>query len=152
MDKIRIVIQHEDFAVADELSWLRTHTAGIGAMVSFVGLVRDHCAAGAVDSLWLEHCPGMTERSIRSFVEEAATRWSLSGVSVIHRIGQLLPDEQIVLVLVATPHRADAFQACSFLMDALKTRALFWKKEWSAGKGCWLEFSETDQQAADRWS
>ena len=151
MAEHRIIIQTADFDAGYEHEVLRARCPGAGAVVSFLGLVRDHCASGPVDALWLEHYHGMSESSIQSFVEEAANRWRVSGVTVIHRVGHLLPAEQIVLVLVASLHRADAFAACEFVMDALKTKALFWKKEWSAGEGRWLEFSETDQQAFDRW-
>lgn len=147
----RIVIQTADFVAGEEDANLRSRCPGAGAVVSFIGLVRDQCALGLVDALWLEHYPGMSERSIRAFVDEATYRWRVSGITVIHRVGHLLPTEQIVLVLVASLHRSDAFSACEFVMDALKTQALFWKKEWSAGEARWLEFGDKDRQAFDRW-
>ncbi len=116
----------------------------MGAVASFIGLVRDV-------EMTLEHYPGMTERAIGGIVEEARTRWQVMDCSVIHRYGALKPNDQIVLVAVASSHRGDAFAACEFIMDYLKTRAPFWKKEWSAGGARWVEAKDADDKAAERW-
>ncbi|HUO98245.1 MAG TPA: molybdenum cofactor biosynthesis protein MoaE [Rhizomicrobium sp.] len=119
-----------------------------GAVVSFVGRVREE---HGLSSLRLEHYPGMTEREIRSHVDEAERRWALLGVTVVHRVGTLKPGEPIVLVLVAAAHRREAFAACEFLMDYLKTRAPFWKEESGGGKSRWVEAKTSDDSAAARW-
>jgi molybdopterin synthase catalytic subunit len=116
----------------------------IGAVASFVGLVRDV-------RMTLEHYPGMTENAIRKIVEQAAARWQVMDCTVIHRHGELQPNEQIVLVAVASAHRGDAFAACEFIMDYLKTRAPFWKKEHRAGGAVWVEARAADDEAAERW-
>jgi molybdopterin synthase catalytic subunit len=135
-----IRIQHEDFDIAAEVAALRA--AGVGAVVTFSGVVR-----GETSALMLEHYPGMTEREIARHVEEAQSRWPLLGVTIIHRIGRLLPGDNIVLVAASSAHREAAFKACEFLMDYLKTKAPFWKQEGDA----WVEAKVSDEDAAKRW-
>ncbi|HEY4124840.1 MAG TPA: molybdenum cofactor biosynthesis protein MoaE [Rhizomicrobium sp.] len=146
--KPHIRIQEEDFDLNDELEALDTDQADVGAIASFVGLVRGD---DDLSSLTLEHYPGMTEREIARHVEEAAHRWPLLGVTVIHRVGTLIPGERIVLVAAASSHRAAAFAACEFLMDYLKIRAPFWKREDRAGETRWVEPRASDDDAAQRW-
>jgi molybdopterin synthase catalytic subunit len=149
MDQIRV--QEADFDLACEHQRLAGR-GSIGALVSFVGRMRDINLGDAVVGLSLEHYPGMTEKSLHELVQQARRRWSLEAVTLIHRVGEFQPCDQIVLVLVASSHRGDAFAACEFLMDALKTRAPFWKKELLAdGSSRWVEARHTDQQAAQRW-
>lgn len=120
-------------------------------MASFVGVVRDVNEGDSVAEMTLEHYPGMTEKSIEEIIAQARSRWDVLNVLVIHRVGQLKPMDQIVLVVVAGAHRGEAFAACEFIMDYLKTRAPFWKKE-QAGQGArWVEARETDDVAAERW-
>lgn len=138
-----ISIQTEDFDLAFETQRLRSHT-GIGALVSFVGLVRDFHQD---QELYIEHYPGMTEQVLEDLAAQAKTRWQLSGVRIVHRVGLLQTGEQIVLVVTASAHRADAFAACQWLMDFLKTQAPFWKREGDH----WVAAKESDQQAAERW-
>lgn len=138
-----ISIQTEDFDLAFETQQLRTHK-GIGALVSFVGLVRDFHADQA---LFIEHYPGMTEQVLTTLAEQAISRWQLSGVRIVHRVGHLAAGEQIVLVITASAHRADAFAACEWLMDFLKTQAPFWKREGAH----WVAAKESDQHALARW-
>lgn len=144
--KPHIRIQQEDFDLNDEVEALTNE--GVGAVASFVGVVRGD---EKLMSLTLEHYPGMTEREIASHVEEAATRWSLLGATVIHRVGTLKPGERIVLVVTASSHRRAAFEACEFLMDYLKTRAPFWKREDRSGESAWVEARASDDEAAERW-
>lgn len=141
-----IHIQAEDFDVADEIDALTSTEAG--AVASFVGLVR---GGDGLSALTLEHYPGMTEAEIARIVQEAQARWTLSGVTVIHRVGRLEIGERIVLVAVAAAHRGEAFEACQFLMDYLKTRAPFWKQEERDGETRWVEARATDDTAAARW-
>lgn len=124
-----IRVQQEDFDVAEELRQMRAANPAIGALVSFVGLVRDLNEGNAISCMMLEHYPGMTEKSLLQIVVAAQQRWPLLAVRVVHRIGPLVPCDQIVLVAVACAHRGDAFAACEFIMDYLKTKAPFWKKE-----------------------
>lgn len=150
MQSIRI--QESDFSVHDEWGSCRKRLAGkAGAVVSFVGLVRDVSTKGEVSSLYLEHYPGMTEASIERIVHKAQQRWSLLDVIVIHRIGELHPEDQIVLVIVASAHRADAFAACEFVMDLLKTDAVFWKKESGDGETMWIESTSDDIHRSRKW-
>lgn len=147
-----IRIQESDFSVHDEWESCRNRLAGkAGAVVSFVGLVRDVSNTGKVSSLYLEHYPGMTEASIERIVHKAQQRWSLLDVVVIHRVGDLLPEDQIVLVIVASAHRADAFAACEFVMDLLKTEAVFWKKETGEGESVWIESTSDDFYRSKKW-
>lgn len=144
---MHIKIQPEPFDLAREVEALSRD--GVGAVVSFSGHVRGD---GGLTALVLEHYPGMTEREIARHAEEAASRWPLLGVTVIHRIGELKPGDPIVLVAVAASHRADAFAACSFLMDHLKTTATFWKQERRGGGTAWVEAKRSDGDAAKRWT
>ena len=148
---IRITVQAEDFDLAAEMSAMRRADHGIGAMAAFVGLVRDLNLADDVTALELEHYPGMTERALRTICDEAAVRWPLHAVRIIHRVGQLHPGDQIVLVLTASAHRHAAYESNAFVMDYLKTRAPFWKKEWTRDGPRWIEARESDQSAAVRW-
>ncbi len=147
---VRVLVQEDDFDVGDELGRLRSENSG--AIVQFVGVMRERNEGDVVQSMLLEHYPGMTERSIEAIVSEAAERWSLHGVTVIHRIGELLPGAQIVLVAVSAKHRQAAFAGCEFIMDFLKTRAPFWKKEQlSDGSSRWVDARSSDDDAAQRW-
>lgn len=141
-----IRIQREDFDVAAECDALRH--GNIGAIATFTGLVRGE---GGLIAMTLEHYPGMTEREIARHVAEAETRWPLLGVTVIHRVGRLLPGERIVLVAVASTHRKAAFEACEFLMDYLKTSAPFWKQEERGARTEWVDAKASDDEAAKRW-
>jgi len=144
-------VQSDDFDVGEELAQLRGHNAAIGAIASFIGVARNTNDGDAVATLELEHYPGMTEKSIEAIVGEAQARWQLLGATVIHRVGQLLPGDQIVLVAVSSMHRGEAFQACEFIMDYLKTRAPFWKKELTPEGERWVDARSSDQGSADRW-
>jgi molybdopterin synthase catalytic subunit len=148
-------VQAEDFDVGAELAALRIGKPEVGAVASFIGIVRDLNAvagdAARVGSLTLEHYPGMTERALESICAEAATRWSLVDLLVIHRYGTLLPTDQIVLVAASSAHRGEALDACAFVMDYLKTRAPFWKKETTDHGERWVEARDTDHIAAERW-
>lgn len=146
-----VSVQTGDFDVSVELARLRDGKAGVGAVVSFVGTVRDMSAGEAVSMMELEHYPGMTEKSLQQIVEEAKGRWPVLAARIIHRVGKLAPMEQIVLVAVAAAHRADAFSACEFIMDCLKTRAPFWKTEATAFGSHWVEAKASDTEAAKRW-
>ncbi len=151
-----IRIQPEDFDLAEEYQQLRQGGAGVGAIVTFTGLVRDfnniaERQGASVETLFLEHYPGMTERLLEDIIREARDRWQLSGVTVIHRIGELKPGDQIVFVGTAAAHRAEAFAAAEFLMDYLKTRAAFWKRVRRGGRNEWLDMKDSDRMAASRW-
>ncbi len=146
-----IRLQEADFDVGAELSVLRHGDARIGAIASFVGLVRDVSDGAGVSEMTLEHYPGMTEKALVAIVAEAKTRWSIFDALVIHRFGRLLPTEQIVLVAVSAVHRGEAFAACEFIMDFLKTRAPFWKREVTPTGARWVDAREADQSAAERW-
>ena len=146
-----IRIQQQDFNVDEEVAELRHQSRGIGAIVTFTGLVRDCNDMDEIHTLFLEHYPGMTEKSLEKIVDEAMQRWELIGVRVIHRVGRLLPEDQIVLVAVASSHRKDAFAASEFIMDYLKTRAPFWKKEETATGSRWLETRRSDIDASAEW-
>lgn len=145
-------IQTEDFDVGGEVAALRRDNAGIGAVATFTGLVRDVNEGDAVSEMTLEHYPGMTEKSIEVIITEARLRWRVIDALVVHRIGRLKPTDQIVLVVVASAHRGDAFAACEFIMDFLKTRAPFWKKEKTAEGARWVDARVTDDAAAERWN
>lgn len=144
-------IQTADFDVSAEIAALRRGDPKVGAVASFVGVVRDVNEGGAVKEMTLEHYPGMTEKAIEEIIVQARSRWNVLNVLVIHRVGQLKPMDQIVLVAVAGEHRGEAFAACEFIMDYLKTRAPFWKKEQTATSARWVEARETDDIAAERW-
>jgi molybdopterin synthase catalytic subunit len=149
---IRVVVQAGDFDVSQEMEVLRRAGTGVGAIVSFVGLVRDDTAGDPLVSMTLEHYPGMTERELGRIAGEAFSRWTLQAVTVIHRHGELRPGAQIVLVLTASPHRGDAFEAAAFLMDYLKVQAPFWKKETRRSGETWVEARQSDDASAERWS
>jgi len=148
-----VSVQAADFDAGAEIAALSAGRDDVGAVASFVGLVRaDKLAdAAAVQAMTLEHYPGMTEKALEAIVTEARGRWDIFGVRVIHRIGRLLPGDRIVLVAVASAHRGEAFAACEFIMDYLKTRAPFWKKEETADGGRWVDARESDDHAAGRW-
>lgn len=143
-------IQHEDFEPGAEIARLQREDAG--AVVSFVGVVRGESHGEKLVSMTLEHFPGMTERELERIAKEARSRWSLRGVSVVHRVGELKPGERIVLVVTAAAHRRAAFEAAEFLIDYLKTRAPFWKRELRASGEHWVEARGSDAEAAARWS
>ena len=146
-----IRIQTEDFDVGAELARLREGDARVGAVASFVGLVRDRNDGSGVSEMTLEHYPGMTEKALAAIVEEAEQRWTIYNSVVIHRVGPLHPCDQIVLVAVSSAHRGEAFDACEFIMDYLKTRAPFWKREETPEGGRWVDARESDEGAAERW-
>jgi molybdopterin synthase catalytic subunit len=147
---VSIRVQEEDFDVGAELTAMRGNRA-IGALASFVGLVRDVNEGDAVRELTLEHYPGMTEKALQDIVDQAGSRWKIIDVCVIHRVGTLRPGDQIVFVAVAGAHRGEAFAACEFIMDYLKTQAPFWKKEQSPAGERWVEARASDDAAAQRW-
>ena len=140
---MKISVQREDFDLSLETKLL-SKSDGVGAVASFVGIVRDV-------RMTLEHYPGMTESALTKIAEEAATRWKVLDCTVIHRYGDLAPHDQIVLVAVASAHRGDAFAACEFIMDYLKTQAPFWKKEHRPEGAAWVEARASDDEAAGRW-
>lgn len=146
---ISVLVQHEDFSVADEYAQL-SRDSRCGAVVTFSGLVRE-LQDNTLISMTLEHYPGMTEQALLAIAEQAQQRWQLGVVRIIHRIGTLTPNEQIVFVGVASAHRAAAFDAAQFIMDYLKTQAPFWKKEHSSQGEHWVAAKATDQQATRRW-
>ena len=147
-----ISVQEADFDAGAEIAALAADDGGAGAVASFVGLVRGGAAdEGGVSAMTLEHYPGMTEKALADIVVQACGRWSLHRVRVIHRVGRLLPGERIVFVGVSSAHRGDAFAACEFIMDYLKTRAPFWKKEETPAGSRWVDARETDDYAAARW-
>jgi molybdopterin synthase catalytic subunit len=147
----RVTIQQADFDLGVEVRALREGDAGVGAVTAFVGTVRDRGDTGAVQSMELEHYPGMTERAIEAMIDEARRRFDIRGVRVIHRVGPLALMDQIVLVAVSSAHRQASFQACEFLMDYLKTQAPFWKKEAAAGGSRWVDARVADDGALERW-
>ncbi len=148
---MKIAVQTDDFDVGLELNRLRASRKDVGALVSFVGLVRDLNEGDAVAQLTLEHYPGMTEKALRTIVNEAASRWAIFDATVIHRVGTLQASEQIVLVAVSSAHRDQAFKASEFIMDYLKTQAPFWKKELTASGERWLDEKASDHDALNRW-
>lgn len=157
MAKRYIAVQEDDFDLTTQYEKVRAlGGSDAGAVASFIGLVRDqnkHAGdGGQVRSLTLEHYPGMTESSIDAIIAEAELRWPLLVTQVIHRVGTLQPQDQIVLVLVASGHRDAAFAAAQFIMDHLKTRAVFWKKESSTLGGQWIESTEQDRERSDKWA
>ncbi len=145
-------VQTEDFDAGAELAQLRAGRADVGAVASFIGVVRDNNDGARVGTMMLEHYPGMTEKSIQAIIDEAKSRWGVFDATVIHRVGELKPRDQIVLVAVSGSHRGEAFAACEFIMDYLKTRAPFWKKEQTPGGANWVEARATDDVAAARWA
>ena len=145
-------VQTEDFDVGAEIARLRKGNPKVGAVASFVGIVRDVNDGDSVATLTLEHYPGMTEKSLEDIVAQAKKRWDIYDALVVHRVGTLQPLDQIVLVVVTSAHRGESFQACEFLMDYLKTRAPFWKKEVTPQGSRWVDARASDDTAADRWS
>jgi molybdopterin synthase catalytic subunit len=146
-----IRVQTDDFDAGAEMARLRAGRPEVGAVAAFVGVCRDLNDGERVSSMTLEHYPGMTERELASIVDEALSRWRIADVTVIHRVGRFEPTDQIVLVVVAGGHRGDAFAACELIMDYLKTRAPFWKKEATAAGSRWVEARASDDEAAERW-
>jgi molybdopterin synthase catalytic subunit len=142
-----VSVQEQDFDPGREMAAMTESATDVGAVASFVGCVR----GGEVAAMTLEHYPGMTEKALEAIVEDAKGRWPLLGVRVIHRIGRLLPGDRIVFVAVASSHRQAAFAACEFIMDYLKTRAPFWKREETPTGSRWVDARETDDEAARRW-
>ena len=144
-------VQMQDFDIGAEIAALRKGNAKIGAIASFIGLVRDMNEGDQVATMTLEHYPGMTEKALEEIVAQAKSRWDVYDALVVHRVGKLLPLDQIVLVVVSSAHRGDAFAACEFLMDYLKTQAPFWKKEDTEKGARWVDARESDEAAAARW-
>ena len=140
-----------DFDLGAEVAALRAGDAGVGAVASFIGTVRDRNDGTGVSAMELEHYPGMTERAIEAMIDEAQRRFDICGARVVHRVGVLQPLDQIVLVAVTSAHRGQAFQACEFLMDYLKTQAPFWKKESTAAGAHWVDARVADDAALARW-
>lgn len=150
MSEVRI--QTEDFDLSHEVAQLRAGNAKVGGIVSFVGTVRDLNEGASVAEMELEHYPGMTEQSIQSIIDQARERWPIYGALVIHRVGPLKPRDQIVLVAVTSPHRGEAFSACEFIIDYLKTEAPFWKKEQTPEGARWVDARTSDDEALRKWS
>jgi molybdopterin synthase catalytic subunit len=148
MDKI--IIQHEDFDLTTEVALARASNSSIGAIVSFVGTVRDLDSKN-LNTITLEHYPGMTEKSLQSIAENAKIKWKLQSVTIIHRIGKLDINDQIVLVITASKHRQEAFESCNFIMDFLKTDAPFWKKETTTTAEKWVESRTQDIEKKKQW-
>lgn len=148
---MKITVQETDFDAATEISELRANNSRIGAIASFIGLVRDNSDGDPVTAMTLEHYPAMSARVLRDIVEQAMQRWQIGDVTVIHRTGKLALCDQIVFVAVAAAHRHDAFLACEFIMDFLKTAAPFWKKEQTAQGERWVEPRATDEDARRSW-
>lgn len=147
----KVEVREADFDLNAEMEALRAGSPGAGAVVSFVGVVRNRNQGDAILSLTLEHYPGMTEASIREIIEKAKSRWLIEDAVVIHRVGRLAIGDQIVLCLVTSAHRGEAFEACEFIMDWLKTEAPFWKKEETPEGSRWVDARESDEQAKARW-
>ena len=148
---MKIAVQTGVFDAGSEIAALTAHRTDIGAVASFVGLARDFNDGSGVTAMTLEHYPGMTEKALAALVDEAQARWPVLDATVIHRVGRLVPGDPIVLVVVASAHRGAAFDACEYLMDALKTRAPFWKKEETPAGERWVDARESDDAAAARW-
>ena len=146
---MRIAVQEAPFDFGVEAQAFASGHSGMGAVVTFTGIVRGD---GGLHAMEIEHYPGMTEKALRSIADEAAKRWSLGDALVIHRYGRLSPGEMIMMVATAAPHRKDAFEAAEFLMDYLKSRAPFWKREIGADGAAWVAAKEDDEAALDRWT
>jgi molybdopterin synthase catalytic subunit len=147
----RVSIQAEDFDVGAEIAALRHDDPGVGAVCSFIGTVRDRSEGASVSAMELEHYPGMTEKAIEQMIDEAFRRFEIRAARVIHRVGPLSVQDQIVLVVVTSAHRGESFQACEFLMDYLKTQAPFWKKERTPEGERWVDARVADDAALERW-
>lgn len=148
---MKIRVQTEVFDLGAEVEALRAGRLDVGAVASFVGYARDSNDGSDVRAMTLEHYPGMTEKALAALADEAAARWAIRDAVILHRVGRLLPGDPIVLVAVAGMHRGEAFAACEFIMDALKTRAPFWKKEETSAGERWVEARASDDAAAARW-
>lgn len=146
-----IRVQTEDFHVGKEVAALRANSPQVGAVVTFIGTVRDMNDGSSVAEMELEHYPGMTEKALQNIVDQAQARWSIFDALVIHRVGPLLPKDQIVLVAVTSAHRGEAFDACEFIIDYLKTEAPFWKKEQTPQGARWVDARTTDHAALAKW-
>ena len=146
-----IRIQEKDFDISAEIAALRKGDPRVGAVVTFLGTVRDMNDGSQVKGMTLEHYPGMTEKALQEILDQAKTRWDIYQTLVIHRVGPLLPEDQIVLVVVTSVHRGEAFAACEFIMDYLKTAAPFWKKEDTSEGARWVDARVTDDAAMARW-
>lgn len=147
----RVTIQTADFDLGAEIATLRARDASVGAVAAFIGTVRDRNDGQGVSAMELEHYPGMTERAIEAMIDEALRRFEILGARVIHRVGLLQPCDQIMMVAVTSAHRGQAFQACEFLMDYLKTQAPFWKKEQTPEGARWVDARSSDDAALARW-
>lgn len=146
-----ISVQTDDFDVGAEIAAMSKGRTDIGAIVTFTGLVRDMAGGENISDMELEHYPGMTEKALAGIEAEANKRWELQGTRIVHRYGKLAPGAQIVLVATASPHRVAAFEAAEYIMDFLKSRAPFWKKEGTSGGGTWVDAREADEDALTRW-
>ncbi len=146
----KIIIQEEDFDLTSEVAKARANSTDIGAVVSFVGTVRD-LDGESIQKMTLEHYPGMTEKALESIVSQASKRWEIGNTTIIHRVGDLDINDQIVLVITTSKHRQAAFESCEFIMDYLKTQAPFWKKEHTTNESKWVEAKDNDNDAASRW-
>ncbi len=151
-DRFSVTVQHNDFDLKAEHAKLVAADHGVGAVVAFIGMVRDLNLADDVVALELEHYPGMTEKTLMNIVAQAQQRWSLQAARIVHRVGKMYPGDQIVMVLTASAHRQDAYEANTFMMDFLKTEAPFWKKEWTPEGPRWIEARSTDDAAAAKWT
>jgi molybdopterin synthase catalytic subunit len=150
-DHASVRVQTDDFDVGQEVARLRARDRSVGAIASFIGTVRDVNDAATITGMTLEHYPGMTEAALEEIVDEAHRRFDIRDALVIHRVGALAPGDQIVLVVVTSAHRGMAFDACEYVMDLLKTRAPFWKKERMPDGERWVEARASDDEAAERW-
>lgn len=148
---MKVRVQREDFDSGAEIAALRAGDGRVGAVAAFIGTVRDLNEGSGVAAMTLEHYPGMTEKSLAAICEQARSRWDILDTLVIHRFGELRPTDQIVLVAVTSAHRGEAFAACEFIMDYLKTEAPFWKKESTSAGERWVEARASDDDAAARW-
>jgi molybdopterin synthase catalytic subunit len=147
-----VKVQTEDFDLTTEIAQLRANTPKVGAIVNFVGVVRDLNEGEQIAEMELEHYPGMTEKALEDIIAEARSRWNLFDALVIHRVGPLKPLDQIVLVAVTSAHRGEAFAACEFIIDYLKTQAPFWKKEQTPQGSRWVDARVTDDEAMKKWA
>ena len=151
MSAARVTVQTADFDLGAEVAALRAGDAGVGAVAAFVGTVRDRNDGAGVSAMELEHYPGMTERAIEAMIDAAIGRFEIRAARVVHRVGLLQPQDQIMMVAVTSAHRGQAFQACEFLMDYLKTEAPFWKKEQTPEGARWVDARSSDDAAIARW-
>jgi len=149
---MKISIQQHDFDVSTELNLLRKDLPGVGGINIFVGTVRDKHLGDEVQAMELEHYPGMTEKALEEIIEQAKSRWDVQNATIIHRVGKLMPMDQIVFVGVASAHRGDAYAACEFMMDYLKTSAPFWKKEYTSNGSRWVDARTSDDDRLKKWT